>query len=225
MGYGGWGWTAGPGGVLIVGGATGGCGALPTRKRWGPGIAPAEYTGGPLFIKLLDALVGGMTGGALIGGDVKGLGLGRAPKFCGGGPSGRIGGEPPGGGTPETGATALPIDDEREPSGGLDPKDGGWPGGGPVGLPGATLGGNVDNGGPEGGPAGLTSVPGGGPGRENGGEEAGIPAGEAEEGGKGGGWLNGGGLETGFEVMGGRLRFKFCILSASESGVPLVLGM
>lgn len=73
-----------------------------------------------------------MTGGVLIGGDVKGLGLGRAPKvcgeapkFCGGGKSGRIGGEPPGGGAPENGAAALPTADERALGGGLDPKDGG----------------------------------------------------------------------------------------------------
>jgi len=55
-----------------------------------------------------------------------------------------------------------------------------------VGLPGATFGGNVDNGCPVGGPTGLAIAPGGGPGRENGVEEPGIPAGEAEEG-KGGG--------------------------------------
>lgn len=54
-----------------------------------------------------------------------------------------------------------------------------------MGLPGATFGGNVENGSPEGGPAGLTNDPGGGPGRENGGEEAGIPGIGAEEG-KGG---------------------------------------
>lgn len=61
-----------------------------------------------------------MPGGALIGGAVKGLGLGRAPKFCEGGPSGRTGGEPPGGGTPTGGAT-LPVGDEKELGGGLDP--------------------------------------------------------------------------------------------------------
>lgn len=55
-----------------------------------------------------------------------------------------------------------------------------------MGLPGATFGGNVDNGCPVGGPAGLTMGPGGGPGRENGGEEPGNPGDEAEEG-KGGG--------------------------------------
>lgn len=129
MGYWGWGGTATPGGALIVGGGpTGTCGILLTGgKRWGPGMAPAENAGGPLFIKLPDALVGGITGGALIGGDVKGLGLepGRAPKVGGGGTSGRVGGEPPGGGTPETGAATLTICGGTELGGGLDAKDGG----------------------------------------------------------------------------------------------------
>lgn len=101
---------------------------LPTGgKRGGPDKAPAENAGGPLLIKLPDAPVGGTTGGALIGGEVKGLGLGRAPRVGGGGgTSGPAGGEPPGGGTPDTGAAAaLPTDDERELGGGLNPNNDG----------------------------------------------------------------------------------------------------
>lgn len=54
--------------------------------------------------------------------------------------------------------------------------------GGPVGLTGATLGGNADCGGPDGGAAGLASTPGGGPGRENGEEATGTPCGGDDEG-------------------------------------------
>ena len=65
------------------------------------------------------------------------------------------------------------------------------------------------------GAVGLANAAGGGPGREKGG---GAAAGGADEG-KGGGWPKGdglGGAELGME--GGRLRFKFCILSANGSG-------
>lgn len=87
-------------------------------------MGPAENTGGPLLIKLPDALVGGTTtGGVVNGGEVKGLGLGpgRPPRVGGGGPSERTGGEPPGGGAPDTGE--APKDGEL--GGGLDTKDGG----------------------------------------------------------------------------------------------------
>lgn len=104
-------------------------------KRGGPGKVPPENAGGPLLIKLLGTPVWGTGGGALIGGEVKGLGLGlrlalgRAPRVGGGGgPSGRAGGEPPGGGTPDNGAAgAPPRDDEKELCGaaGLIPNAGG----------------------------------------------------------------------------------------------------
>lgn len=90
-------------------------------------MAPAENTGGPLLIKLPDALVGGTTtGGVVNGGEVKGLGLGpgRPPRVGGGGASELIG---PGGGAPETGEApkAEELDGGRELGGGLDTKDGG----------------------------------------------------------------------------------------------------
>jgi hypothetical protein len=49
--------------------------------------------------------------------------------------------------------------------------------GGPVGLIEAILGGNVACRGPDGGIVGLATAPGGGPGRENGGEPLGTPGG------------------------------------------------
>ena len=56
----------------------------------------------------------------------------------------------------------------------------------PVGLTGATLGGNVECGSPDGDTAGLASAPGGGPGLENGGEPLGTPGSGADEGKLGG---------------------------------------
>jgi hypothetical protein len=88
-------------------------------------------------------------------------------------------GKAPGGGAPE-------VDGALMPGGALYPKGEGWPMGVPVGLTGATLGGNVYCGGPDGGTAGLESAPGGGPGLENGGEPLGTPGSGADEGKLGG---------------------------------------
>ena len=70
--------------------------------------------------------------------------------------------------------------------------------GGPVGLPGATFGGNVGCG----VPVGRGTTPGGGgPGRDIGGE------GVVE--GNGGDWANGVGLGAELVIETGRFRFKF----------------
>lgn len=86
-----------------------------------------------------------------------------------------------------------------------------------MGLTGAVAGGNTGCGGPDRGAAGRASAVGGGPGRENGGGAPGAPAGGADEW-KGGAWPKGDGLGAELGTLGCLLRFKFCILSANESG-------
>lgn len=110
------------------------------------------------------------------------------------------------------------MEDGKDPGGGLDAKgEEGWPMGGPVGLTGAALGGNVGCWGCGGGRA---RAAGGGPGREKGGDPDGTPGGGADEG-KWGAWPKGEGL--GAEFGGGRLRFKLLKLAANELGFKLGL--
>lgn len=93
-----------------------------------------------------------------------------------GAPTGRVNepedGKALNGGTPEVGTPTgppPPIEEGKDPGGGLEPKGKDWPTGGPNGRTGATFGGNDCCG----VPAGLESAPGGGgPGRDIGGEGA-----------------------------------------------------